>query len=251
MANSLRQTILLAAADSPLPLTSNQLFRKITPPFPTDIHNVVHQVWALQKTGELTFKERKGAIEGTGDLVDIVPTRFGARMAKKIRGEDMNAEWDRPYVTVTDEELMRGVEIRPAAATLLKKLAEKKGEPVDHGFKQSRPHTGSGQVHPVGRNSLDPSSYSQVAEGGPVTRETIPVESAPGPEPLSVLVFTGWDPDAYPLIRQVSEKESKANQAADLLLQAGLVDLAEQVMSAVVLTDLEKEVVKLVRQLKG
>lgn len=306
---SLRETIMDGVFDAPQPITVHELFDAIKGSRPLTMSDVVKQTWNLQKTGELTFKERKhqsgtSTEHGGNDLVGIRLTSFGLRNVQKRRGlEVATPEHDRPFVTVTMNDVLEGTGMKPiepprperekidvterlmayrepepervVAAQILAesvggKVVEERpepGRPREFGVRMSAPRSTSTDRgrHPVGRDMTDERNHGYRAKGGPVTRERV----APAPpqpqvpasepqvpaseasevvEPVSPSPMTDLE-TRFPLIWRIYTRETKAAQAAKLLEEAGLDDLALQTLEKVTFTDLEKEIIALVKEL--
>lgn len=316
---SLREAILDGLFDARRPLTTNELFEAIKDQRPMGMVDVVSQTWALQKAGELTFKERKGQSTGNrghhgGDLTDITLTPLGEHSVGKRRGIKIGAVvHDRPFVKVTMDDVLAGtgmvpieppkrpeVEVTDRLAYGESKadydtrvvagsiLAEKAGGKVveDRSMfgrtftvKPLRSTATDGGRHPVGKDMTDPKRHGSKARGGPVTRERVSQEDLRAAadaldralgaseaqvaasetsssaeqadieekslngSPMRDLEFR------FPTIWRTITREDKTAAAAKLLEEAGLDELALQAMEQVQFSDLEKEVIALVKEL--
>lgn len=240
MANSLRQAIMDVVFDEGPQPTAAELFSKMR--FATDIHHTVHQIWALQKSGELTFKERKGAGGGLskGDLVDISLTPFGTRRVQRERGITIDiARHDRPFVEV------------PLA--VVEKLRGSAGEREDSrkdagvqngiGYNKSLIQASSGKPKKVGVDPTDYRTQPTKTTGGEITRTYV------APEPRAKKLDAATFQQQYPLVYSLVMRESKVLEAAALLEQAGMKEMADEAMNRVSYTEFEKEVITMAKEL--
>lgn len=144
-------------------------------------------------------------------------------------------------------------------------------DPRGYTYRPSRSTSTDGGRHPVGKDMTDPKRHGTKARGGPVTRERVVQPQVPSslPQvaasttelPASTTEHEDMSMDQansspvtdletrFPNIWRIVAREKEAFEISDRLAALGMEDLAIGVLEQAKMSDLEKEVIELVKEL--
>lgn len=214
--------------------------------FTIDPHNLVHALWAIQKDGHVSFRERnRTPVSWEGNLTAITLSARGTEAAEKLSNVKQIGD-----SVLSDVKNFRPMDDLGGAI---------RAKFIEQAVTDSKETSGSGIQHVRGDDRFDYLEKVTVAEQVEAARgANPPIQMVPVEEevngiaaPLKETVEPPIDFFVeFPLIGKMINRQARLESAAQILEEEGQADLALATLEKIQFTPFEKEVLSLVKKVQ-